>query len=63
MPTENWITNGGSLANQRYSPLTQIDTTNVGAAKAFLVHGEHRGAGSFAAFGLASGQEVQGRGR
>ena len=24
-PTDNWITNGGSLSNQRYSPLTEID--------------------------------------
>jgi quinohemoprotein ethanol dehydrogenase len=28
-PTENWITNGGTLKNQRYSPLDQIDTSNV----------------------------------
>jgi glucose dehydrogenase/cytochrome c5 len=28
-PRENWITNGGSLSNQRYSPLDQIDTSNV----------------------------------
>jgi len=24
LPTDNWITNGGSLANERYSPLTEI---------------------------------------
>jgi quinohemoprotein ethanol dehydrogenase len=29
LPTDNWITNGGSLANQRYSPLTEIDASNV----------------------------------
>src|SRR5579884_2541393 len=23
LPTDNWITNGGSLANERYSPLSQ----------------------------------------
>jgi alcohol dehydrogenase (cytochrome c) len=28
-PTDNWITNGGSLANQRYSPLDLINTSNV----------------------------------
>lgn len=28
-PKENWLTNGGSLSNQRYSPLDQIDTGNV----------------------------------
>ena len=26
---KDWITNGGNLTNQRYSTLTQIDTTNV----------------------------------
>ena len=29
-PGENWITNGGSLTNQRYSELDQINTDNVG---------------------------------
>jgi PQQ-dependent dehydrogenase (methanol/ethanol family) len=28
-PTDGWITNGGSLANQRYSPLDEINTDNV----------------------------------
>ncbi|MDX6513388.1 MAG: quinohemoprotein ethanol dehydrogenase [Gaiellaceae bacterium] len=32
-PTDNWITNGGSLANRRYSPLTAIDTSNVAQLK------------------------------
>ncbi|HET8528291.1 MAG TPA: PQQ-binding-like beta-propeller repeat protein [Gaiellaceae bacterium] len=32
-PTDNWITNGGSLMNQRYSPLDQIDTGNVSKVK------------------------------
>ena len=32
-PTDNWITNGGSLANDRYSPLDQIDTGNIGQVK------------------------------
>ena len=26
LPTTNWITNGGSISNQRYSPLDQINT-------------------------------------
>ena len=26
---KDWITNGGNLTNQRYSTLTQINTTNV----------------------------------
>ncbi len=33
LPTTNWITNGGSLNNNRYSPLTQIDTSNVADLK------------------------------
>jgi alcohol dehydrogenase (cytochrome c) len=32
-PKENWITNGGSTFNQRYSPLDQIDTSNVDELK------------------------------
>jgi quinohemoprotein ethanol dehydrogenase len=33
LPTRNWITNGGSISNQRYSPLDQIDAGNVGRLK------------------------------
>jgi glucose dehydrogenase len=33
LPTENWPTNGGSLANERYSPLDQIDTGNIAQVK------------------------------
>src|SRR4051812_3065296 len=32
-PGANWITNGGSLANDRYSPLAQVNTTNGGRRK------------------------------
>jgi quinohemoprotein ethanol dehydrogenase len=32
-PTRNWPTNGGSVFNQRYSPLTEINTGNVGRLK------------------------------
>ena len=28
-PTDGWLTNGGSLANQRYSPLEEVTTANV----------------------------------
>jgi len=28
-PTDVWLTNGGTLANQRFSPLDDIDTSNV----------------------------------
>jgi mono/diheme cytochrome c family protein len=28
-PRDGWLTNGGSLANQRYSPLTTISRDNV----------------------------------
>src|SRR4051795_13094938 len=33
LPTENWPTNGGSLANERYSPLDQIDPGNIAQVK------------------------------
>jgi quinohemoprotein ethanol dehydrogenase len=32
-PKEAWLTNGGTLSNQRYSPLDEIDTGNVGDLK------------------------------
>ena len=31
---DGWITNGGTLSNQRHSPLKQIDRSNVGKLKA-----------------------------
>jgi quinohemoprotein ethanol dehydrogenase len=34
LPKDGWYTNGGNLLNQRYSPLTQIDRTNVASLKA-----------------------------
>jgi quinohemoprotein ethanol dehydrogenase len=33
-PRAGWLTNGGSLSNQRYSPLDQINRTNVAQLKA-----------------------------
>ena len=33
LPTDNWPTVGGNLMNERYSPLTQIDTSNVSQLK------------------------------
>ncbi|TFJ94389.1 PQQ-binding-like beta-propeller repeat protein [Lentibacillus salicampi] len=32
-PTNNWITNGGTIYNDRYSPLDKIDTSNAGDLK------------------------------
>jgi alcohol dehydrogenase (cytochrome c) len=32
-PTDEWITNGGSLSNDRYSPLDQVNTTNIKSLK------------------------------
>jgi glucose dehydrogenase len=29
LPRAGWLTNGGNLANQRYSPLTEINRDNV----------------------------------
>lgn len=52
-PTDNWLTNGGSLANQRYSPLTQIDDSNVGDLKGvWLTH--LRGSGVAAKYSAES---------
>ncbi|WP_010647926.1 PQQ-binding-like beta-propeller repeat protein [Oceanobacillus massiliensis] len=33
LPKSDWLTNGGNLSNQRYSPLDQINTSNVGDLK------------------------------
>ena len=33
LPETNWPTNGGNLYNQRYSPLTTINRTNVARLK------------------------------
>jgi alcohol dehydrogenase (cytochrome c) len=33
-PTSGWLTNGGSLANNRYSPLTRINRDNIRDVKA-----------------------------
>ena len=34
LPTTGWLTNGGSLSNQRYSPLSQINRDNIRDVKA-----------------------------
>src|SRR5688572_10934164 len=34
LPTTGWLTNGGNVFNQRYSPLKQLDRTNVKELKA-----------------------------
>ena len=34
LPTTGWLTNGGDLSNRRFSPLTQINRTNVVDLKA-----------------------------
>src|SRR5688572_12197402 len=33
LPTTGWITNGGNVYNQRYSPLTAINKSNVAGLK------------------------------
>ncbi len=33
-PTSQWVTNGGTVYNQRYSPLDQINKDNVAGLKA-----------------------------
>lgn len=34
LPSSQWITNGGNIYNQRYSPLTEINSGNVAAMRA-----------------------------
>jgi alcohol dehydrogenase (cytochrome c) len=60
LPTDNWITNGGSLANERYSPLDQIDTSNVSQLKG-VWHTHLRGSGLAAKYS-AEGQPLVYRG-
>jgi glucose dehydrogenase len=43
-PTDGWITNGGNVFNQRYSPLTQINRDNVAELKALWRTGMGSGA-------------------
>jgi alcohol dehydrogenase (cytochrome c) len=45
LPRANWITNGGNIFNQRYSPLTQINQDNVGELKALWRTSMGSGAG------------------
>ncbi|GAB1264809.1 outer membrane protein assembly factor BamB family protein [Aurantivibrio infirmus] len=46
LPGKNWITNGGNIYNQRYSPLTEINTENVKNLKGeWLTHLDGSGVG------------------
>ena len=56
LPEENWITNGGSLANQRYSPLDQIDTSNIAQVKGVWM--THLGGSALAAKYSAESQPL-----
>ena len=44
-PTTGWLTNGGNLFNQRFSPLTQLDLVTVKDLKA-VWRASLRGSGS-----------------
>jgi quinohemoprotein ethanol dehydrogenase len=45
-PQSDWITNGGSVWNQRYSPLTEINSSNVSKLKAqWHIHLDGSGVG------------------
>jgi quinohemoprotein ethanol dehydrogenase len=47
LPTTGWLTNGGNLANQRYSPLRQINRANVAQLKGkWRTHLEGSGLGA-----------------
>ncbi|HUF72853.1 MAG TPA: PQQ-binding-like beta-propeller repeat protein [Gammaproteobacteria bacterium] len=43
-PTDGWITNGGNVLNQRYSPLTQVNSDNVDELRALWRTGMGTGA-------------------
>jgi quinohemoprotein ethanol dehydrogenase len=45
LPTSSWITNGGTVFNQRYSPLTLLNRSNVAGLKALWRTGMGSGAG------------------
>ena len=44
LPRTNWVTNGGNIFNQRYSPLDQINRDNVAGMKALWT--THMGSGA-----------------
>src|SRR3972149_7894835 len=44
-PRAGWLTNGGNLFNQRYSPLAQINTENIAGLKGVWRAGLHSGLG------------------
>ncbi|MDX6535614.1 MAG: quinohemoprotein ethanol dehydrogenase [Gaiellales bacterium] len=54
-PTSAWLTNGGTLFNQRYSPLSAIDTSNVQDLKGVWM--THLGSGTAAKYS-AEGQPI-----
>ncbi len=46
LPVNDWLTNGGNVLNQRYSPLTEINAGNVAKLKAeWQIHLNGSGAG------------------
>ena len=60
LPTDDWITNGGSLANQRYSPLDEVDTKNVAKLKGVWM--THLGGDALAAKYSAESQPLEYKG-
>jgi alcohol dehydrogenase (cytochrome c) len=48
LPGRNWVANGGNVLNQRYSPLDQINTSNIGRLKG--VWRTHLGSGRAAKY-------------
>jgi PQQ-dependent dehydrogenase (methanol/ethanol family) len=56
LPTDNWPTAGGNLRNERYSPLTQLNTSNISQVKG--VWRTHLGGSGITAKYSAEGQPV-----
>lgn len=48
-PKDQWLTNGGTLRNQRYSPLDEIDASNVKQLKGVWMT-DLRGSGTAAKY-------------
>jgi quinohemoprotein ethanol dehydrogenase len=56
-PTDGWLTNGGDLTNDRYSPLTAIGTSNVSKLKGVWIR-HLRGSGVAAKFSSGETQPI-----
>jgi alcohol dehydrogenase (cytochrome c) len=59
-PRDDWITNGGSTSNQRYSPLDEIDSSNISSLRGVWL--THLRGSALAAKYSAEGQPIEYKG-